>query len=466
MAKDQATLRFWLRIDRANKDGSAPIHLIYQLRGNRRYYAIPDINIFPVNWDVKDQQAIYVDKKTAKKTAPELDYDLLLTSSEADKVNNELGKVKDNVEEVETRFRLDKKQFDCKAVIDRLKELKRPQTKKEDPQTSVADFIRQFANETTAHKDGTKQTYTSLANHIERFERDKKQSFTFEKVDVQLLKNLQNFLLQKFFLETKGGKRKEVQLNNVTIAKILSTLKTLLRRAEDEYDISVNPKYKKFKNPHPRRDGDLEVIALTEDELAAIYNLDLSNNKRLDEVRDIFCFSCATGLRYGDLKQLRRQHIKKDNAIRMPSSDKNGKMIDVPLTPISFAILQKYNDRYMPLPTNASGEIISNQKMNDYIKEVGELAGIDTPIEIAREYGPKKETEIFKKYELLSIHVGRKTFTTLSLEKGIPLQDVMSLTTHSSFKAVKRYINVTRERKKTVMAMAYGNLPNLLVAVK
>ncbi|MBX3256458.1 MAG: hypothetical protein KF862_20140 [Chitinophagaceae bacterium] len=65
---------------------------------------------------------------------------------------------------------------------------------------------------------------------------------------------------------------------------------------------------------------------------------------------------------------------------------------------------------------------------------------------------------MFKKYDLLSIHVGRKTFTTLSLEKGIPIQDVMALTTHSSFKAVKRYISVTKERKKTVMAEASGKV--------
>ena len=118
----------------------------------------------------------------------------------------------------------------------------------------------------------------------------------------------------------------------------------------------------------------------------------------------------------------------------------------------------------MPLPTTAAGRIISNQKLNDYIKEVGELAGIDTRVEIVREYGVTKRIDTFKKCELLSIHVGRKTFTTLSLEKGIPLQDVMSLTTHSSFKAVKRYINVTRERKKTVMAQAYGEVNPLKAA--
>ena len=107
----------------------------------------------------------------------------------------------------------------------------------------------------------------------------------------------------------------------------------------------------------------------------------------------------------------------------------------------------------------AKGRIICNQKLNDYIKEIGELVGIDSLIEIVREIGTLKKAETFKKYELLSIYTGRKTFTSLSLEKGIPLQDVMSMTTHTSFKAVKRYINVTKERKKAVMAEAWGAVP-------
>ena len=72
-------------------------------------------------------------------------------------------------------------------------------------------------------------------------------------------------------------------------------------------------------------------------------------------------------------------------------------------------------------------------------------------IEIVREIGPVKKTETLRKYELVSIHTGRK-----HLKKGIPLKDVMSMTTHTSFKAVKRYINVTKERKKPLMTEGWG----------
>jgi hypothetical protein len=115
--------------------------------------------------------------------------------------------------------------------------------------------------------------------------------------------------------------------------------------------------------------------------------------------------------------------------------------------------------------TTKKQELISCQKLNPHIKKIGKLAGIDTEIEKVRQYGKEKiSLGVFKKHELLSIHVGRKTFTTLSLSKGMAIQDVMSLTTHSSFAAVKRYIDVTKEQKKTVMAKAWGGVNPLKVA--
>jgi integrase len=84
--------------------------------------------------------------------------------------------------------------------------------------------------------------------------------------------------------------------------------------------------------------------------------------------------------------------------------------------------------------------------------------GIDTPIEIIRKYGVKTVSEILPKHDLISIHVGRKTFTTLSLEKGIPMQEVMSLTNHATFKSFRRYVNVTDQRKQAAMAQAWGEV--------
>jgi integrase len=438
MAKDKTTLRFWLRTDRSNADGSAPVHLVYQIQGQRKYYAVPGTKLFPANWNPADQQAIYIDKKAAKKLAAGIAYDLLLTNTEAAEINAKLERVCSDIADVETRFKLDKKTFSPQMVIDALKEVRQPETKKDKPGVNVIAFILQFVKDSTGtHKPGTLKVYSGLAAHLSAFEKYRNIKITFDSIDIPVLRSFNGFLT-------------DVQkMNNVTAAKQMSTLKTLLNYARTIYKIEVNPDYRDFKVS--RKDGEFEVITLTQEEFMAIYNLDLSDNKRLDAIRDVFCFSCATGLRYSDLEQLRREHIRKDNTIRMTAS-KTGQKTVIPLNPISYSILLKYKERLKPLP------IISNQKTNDYIKEIGELAGIDTPIEIVRMRGVKKITEVFKKYELLSIHIGRKSFITLSLEKGIAIQEVMSLSGHTTFKAFKRYVDVNDSRKKTVMADAWGKI--------
>ena len=191
-------------------------------------------------------------------------------------------------------------------------------------------------------------------------------------------------------------------LNNTTIAKALSTLKTFLGYARSQ-GIKVNDSYRDFTIKKEK----LEVIALEQDEFDAILNLDLSNNRRLDKVRNLFIFSCSTGFRYSDVAQLRREHIS-DNVITMIVK-KTKTELTVPLNRISVAILDRYKDQLKPLP------LISNQNLNYSIKDLCKLAGIDKSIEIVRFSGKKRLVNVYPKYELIHYHTGRKTFVTLSL---------------------------------------------------
>jgi integrase len=433
------------------------VHAVYQIKGQRKYYSVPGIKLFPVNWSVRDQRAIYLDKKAAKKVDPTIDYNNLLTAAEAADINSKLEEVKNDIAQVEQRFKLDKVMFSPDMVISALRELRLPETKKNEPGVYLVDFIHQFVKDSAGtHKPGTLKVYTGLAAHLQEFEKHRHSKCSFSSVDVPFLRSFHSFLSETKHRKTKGGNLVESSMNNVTAAKQISTLKTLLNYARVIYQLPVRPDYRDFKVS--RKDTDFEVITLTQDEFMDIYNLDLADNKRLDAVRDIFCFSCATGLRFSDLQQLRREHIRKDNTIRMTAS-KTGQKLVIPLNPISFSILQKYAGQLAPLP------MISNQKTNDYIKEIGQQAGIDTPIEKVRMRGVKKVTKLFKKHQLLSIHVGRKSFITLSLEKGIAIQEVMSLSGHTTFKAFRRYVDVNDSRKKTVMASAWGEVP-VLKAVK
>lgn len=435
-----ATIRFELRADKTDKDGKAPIRIVYQISGQRKFYPTTH-KCYPANWDVKSQKAVYVDRKTAKKVAPGIDYNLLLSEREAESLNVKLAGYKKDIEQVETRFRLDGITYTPEKVIGALHAFRNVEEKKDDPEISVPAFIDLFVIDSGGtHKPGTLKVYSGLANHIREFEKVKRQKATFEKLDFPFLKAFHTYLS-----ENKG----EVKgMNNITAAKQISTLKTLLNYARTEYKIQVNPDYRDYKVS--RKDGDFEVITITYEEFLKLYNFDLSNNKKLDQIRDVFCFSCTTGLRFSDLIQLKREHIR-GSVIKMTAA-KTGQRLEIPLNPFSAAILKKYNEMHRPLP------VISNQKTNTYLKELCRKAEINTPIEVVRDYGVRKVSTIYPKHECISIHTGRKTFTTLSLEKGIAAQEVMAITGHTTYKAFKRYVDVTSKRKQAVMAQAWGEV--------
>ena len=100
---------------------------------------------------------------------------------------------------------------------------------------------------------------------------------------------------------------------------------------------------------------------------------------------------------------------------------------------------------------NKALPVISNQKMNDYLKELAELAEIDEPITQTYYMGKKRIDEVLPKYSLLGTHCGRRTFICNALSLGIPPQVVMKWTGHSDYSAMKPYIDIADEIKATAM---------------
>ena len=438
--KKKGTIRFEHRTEKIDKDGKAPVRLIYQVRGQRKYYNTGQ-KLLTESWDSKNQQAIYMDRKTAKKLYPAIDYDLLLTESEAATLNGKLQDIQKLIDSIEQRFEMDKIVYSAEMVIDKLNEFEKPKTKKEAPSNILFDFIDKYIQDHTKTREpGSLIVYRSLKNHLQAYQQEMKKKIAFDKIDYSFFQSFQNFLIGR----TKTVKGKTFpMLNNTTIAKQLSTVKTFLNYAKKQ-GINVSDKYKDFKI----KKDELEVIALTNEEFEKLFYFDLTNNKKLAQVRDIFCFACSTGLRYSDLDQLKRTHIKQDE-IRL-TVKKTKEKLTVPLTPYSIAILSKYEAQHRPLP------MISNQKLNDYVKELCQLAGITEQVEIVRFRGIKREAITYKKYELIGVHTGRKTFATVSLEKGMSAEEVMAITGHKDYKSFQRYVKVTEQRKKTVMLKAWG----------
>ena len=115
----------------------------------------------------------------------------------------------------------------------------------------------------------------------------------------------------------------------------------------------------------------------------------------------------------------------------------------------SRSILEKYEN--VVFEKDKALPVISNQRMNDYLKELAELAGIDEPIRETYYIGNKRIDEVTPKYALLSTHAGRRTFICNALSLGIPANVVMKWTGHSDYKAMKPYIDIADDIKANAM---------------
>jgi hypothetical protein len=333
------TIRYVLRTDKLLKTGKAPVDLIYQISGQRRFYRT-GIKLYPESWNGKSQKAIYLDRNQAKKILPALDYDLLPTHKEVEEMNDTMNNLSTSISDIEKRFQLDNIPYFSDLVLEKLKTAKKNLKVKEDPANVLFDFMQKYIDDHKVTREaGSLTVYKSLKNHLQNYCRTTGRKVTFKNIDYSFFQSFQQYLLQD--KRDENGKA-VTGLNNTTVAKQLSTVKTFLNYARKQ-GIEVSNKYKDFKI---KRES-LEVIALTNDEFETLYNLDLSNNKGLAETRDVFCFACTTGLRYSDLSQLKREHIKSDE-IKL-TVKKTKEYLSIPLTPFSKAILARYQenlDRY------------------------------------------------------------------------------------------------------------------------
>lgn len=439
------TIRFELRKESKYTDSKSPIRLIYQIKGQRK--SIPTgLMVLPFCWDSKEQKAIYIEKKAAKKIAALIPYELFLTDKEANEINGKLTGIKTDLEGIENFFTANKVIYSVGMVAAKYMESKQPETKKDESGTVLYEFIDKYINDhNTIREEGSLQVFRSLRKHLRDYQKHTRQKVTFEKINYSFLQSFQSFLVTATGTTTnrKGETVPRIPISNHTAAKQLSTLKTFLNYAKKN-GVQVSDKYKDFTIKREK----MEVIALTNEEFETLFYLDLSNNKKLSQVRDVFCFSCTTGLRYSDLSQLRREHIGEDKIDITVTKTKDP--LTIPLTPYSLAILSRYQQQLKPLP------VISNQKMNEYVKQLCKMAGIVKPIEIVRFQGAKRIVNIYPKCELIGTHTGRKTFATLSLERGMSAEQVMAIGGWEDYKSFKRYVRVTGKLKKTVMLKAWG----------
>lgn len=136
----------------------------------------------------------------------------------------------------------------------------------------------------------------------------------------------------------------------------------------------------------------------------------------------------------------------KDSYIEV-TTIKTSENLIIELNKLSKNILEKYKD----IEGKKALPVISNQKMNDYLKERAQLTGIDDPVTTTYYKGNVRFKKITPKYALLGTHAGRRTFVCNALALGIPPNTVMKWTGHSDYKSMKPYIGIADEMKANAM---------------
>ncbi|MBL4752294.1 MAG: site-specific integrase [Flavobacteriales bacterium] len=289
---------------------------------------------------------------------------------------------------------------------------------------SLLKFIPVFMEESEGYrKKDTIKVFKSLLHRLIEYEQSSGSSLDWDEITLDFYQRFIGTLMKR-------------ELATNTIDKYIKTLKLMMNEGLSRgYHNNLAFKHKKFARLHER----VSKIYLPIHELEKIYDLNLSDNKTLNVVRDLFLIGAYTGLRYSDYSSIQKENIRQvDNGwVIDKKARKTGGRVVIPLHPMVVGILEKY-DRALP-----SGPTI--QTTNRLLKEIGQLANINEPIIIEKTIGGQWVSNSYLKYQLISSHTARRSFATNAYLCGVKSIGIMAITGHSTEKAFLGYIQVTAE---------------------
>lgn len=303
-----------------------------------------------------------------------------------------------------------------KVEVDKL--LNREVETSKSQKMELMEFIRYFIA-TSDRTEGTKKTYRRVEKDLIEYQERHKVKLTFDKIDVDF----------------HTSYIKDLKASNYapnTIGVRIKILKTFMNEAY-ERDLHKNLDYQKRMFAKPNEET--KAVYLNAEELNSIYNLNLSKNTTLDNVRDWFLIGAYTGLRFSDLSKLTKDNLTK-STIEI-TTQKTDTSVSIPMHPIVSKILNKHN--------NSLPRLMSNAKFNMYIKEVAELAKINEPILIEQTKGNLKTKQTVSKHTLISAHTARRSFATNAFIAGVPPIQIMKLTGHKTEASFMKYIKISNE---------------------
>jgi len=298
--------------------------------------------------------------------------------------------------------------------------------------TLLLPFIDQFITQCD-RKEWTKKGYRTTQQYLTSYQGTQKAVLRFEDIDLD-------------FYDSFVRQMKEQGKAPNTIGKHIKNIKVFMNNAIDRG--LTESRYHQNKR-FVTIEEESESIYLNYNELSKLHKLDLSNNSRLESVRDLFLIDAFTGVRFGDMSEIKNATLYSDDAgsfLRVKTL-KTGETVVIPIHPIVREILTKYGWNLNNLP-----RMRSNQKMNLYIKEIGLLAGLTDEIVINPTKGYLKAPKKAKKCDLMMNHTARRSFATNAYLAGVPKTSIMKLTGHRTERSFMKYIKISPEENARLVA--------------
>lgn len=399
-----AKVTFVLREPKSTTE--TPIILILRI-GNKRSKIATDERINPKYWDTKNYKA----KSTSKfPRYPEF--------------NHHLKNLKTKILDVHRKLSNDGNNPSPKEVKAYYEAMQSGEAE-EAEQMGFWEFIELFIQASgTKRSKGTFKSYKTTFRTLKEFEKYSKEQISFDGITLEWYDDYIKYLT------------KVCDYAPNTIAKRIANLKTILVEATERgYNTNEAFRSKGFKKVTAKS----TQIYLTEKELQIILEIDLSNKPYLDRARDLFLVGCWTGLRFSDFSQIKKENIK-DRVISI-KTQKTGEVVVIPIHSTVAKIMEKYKGK----TDNSLPRSISQQKLNEYIKEVGKLAEINEETLISKIKGGKRIDTIHEKWQLITTHTARRSFATNAYLNDVPSISIMKITGHKTERAFLTYIKITAE---------------------
>tara|TARA_R100000935_G_C2828289_1_gene163536 strand:+ start:239 stop:1489 length:1251 start_codon:yes stop_codon:yes gene_type:complete len=381
-------LHFHLLKSKIDKRGLAPIFLRLTVNGKRKEYSITR-RIEPEKWNSKLEK-VMGNNHIAKET-----------NTHIANLRHKLNKVHQILSDNQERI----------TASNMIKELK-GETKEKSKMTLGVFKEHNEQMDRLSEKSisiSTAKRYWTCYNHVEQFinEEYKAEDYRMKDIDHQFISKFE------YFLKTKR------ECNHNSALKYVNNFKKIIRIALANQWMDRDP----FFNYKVHFDT-VEREFLTEGEVQKLIDKDLHLD-RLKLVRDMFVFSCYTGLAYSDVKKLSEADITTGidggKWIRIKRT-KTKTMSSIPLLPAAEEIINRYQDHPEVMSGISILPVLSNQKSNAFLKEIALMCGITKP---------------------LTTHLARHTFaTTITLTNGVPIESVSKMLGHKDLRTTQHYAKI------------------------